>query len=166
MTELVLALFLVCLSASVVAHVSPRRLGEWLWNTPLLFIPRWTFFAPYPGVRDYQILARCRIDDGSISEWRELLFAEPRTIVGSLWNPPKRVKKKLYFALRILVQSAPRHGPQGIVSTPPYLTVLSYVVSLLRRPDVQAVQFMVVRSYGFVTSREPRRLIVSKMHEL
>ena len=34
-------------------------------------IPRWTFFAPNPGVRDYHLVIRERYRDGRLTDWKK-----------------------------------------------------------------------------------------------
>src|SRR4051812_48659631 len=92
-------------------------------------MPRWTFFAPRPGVTDYHLLYQLFPDDWP-NGWHEEHLADPRTVWGAIWNPLKRNKKALCDSVRSLGQQSKELDPSSLWQVQfsvPYLAALSYL---------------------------------------
>jgi hypothetical protein len=128
-------------------------------------IPVWTFFAPRPGVTDFNLLYRDRSVDGRCGPWHELSLSPPGAVKG-IWNPSKRVRKGVTDMCNILLRNAAQRPGKRMYIQLPYLTLLHYVCEEPRIQLSHLRQFAVVRTFGFHTGREPQVLFVSGMHRL
>jgi hypothetical protein len=128
-------------------------------------IPVWTFFAPRPGVTDFNLLYRDRSIDGACGPWQEFTPPAPGGLKG-LWNPGKRVRKGITDMCNTLLRIATQRPGKRMYVQLPYLTLLHYVCDAPRTPLSHLRQFAVVRTYGFHTDREPTVLFVSALHRL
>jgi hypothetical protein len=129
-------------------------------------IPRWTFFAPRPGVTDYHLVYQT-LHDGAASPWREESLADLRTIRGAIWNPEKRNRKALIDSVRSFVRMAQELEKDAIWQlqyTIPYIAVLSYLTDVTRDTGGDHIRFMILESHGFYTDEEPRLLFKSAVH--
>src|SRR3954468_7332015 len=80
---------------SIVAQFRSISLINWINNKdPFSLLPSWTFFAPNPGVVDYQILYRDKISDGHFTKWK-MIFYRNNSILHSILNPDKRRRKAI-----------------------------------------------------------------------
>src|SRR5580698_7748189 len=88
--------FVLSISAQLSVSVLPRaiRLHKLLKPAdPLGLIPRWTFFAPNPGIYDNHLLFRTGPTIDSLGDWREIEII-CRPVFGSfIWNQRKRQRK-------------------------------------------------------------------------
>lgn len=129
-------------------------------------LPIWTFFAPNPGQSDYHCVYRDRLADGSLDRWIEVDLCEPRTPVSFIWNPQKRTKKVLSDLVASLLNGTTaedRDRPE-IVFSLPYLLLLNVVSNLPRDDRAQARQFVLVETFGFRPTAQPRLLLKSDFH--
>ena len=129
-------------------------------------IPRWTFFAPNPGVTDYHIVVRDRLPNGTTTGWKHVPFAQGRTSVDLIWNHRKRSRKVLHDSVQMLRVCAVSSGcPKGELFSLPYILLLRYsVVSV--PPQTGAVrQFAVIESRGH-SARALEATYVSSFHKV
>lgn len=93
-------------------------------------IPRWTFFAPNPGIRDYHLVIRDRCRDGRTSGWKSVPIYSARPRFGYLWHPQKRSSKIMNDAIQSIKLLLKREnvGATGLPFTMPYL--LLYIALL------------------------------------
>lgn len=129
-------------------------------------VPRWTFFAPRPGVTDNHLLARYRGPEGALGPFREVVLAPPWSMRAALWNPEKVRQKVLTDSLHSLIALADRVQPWGFKTTLPYLVILNL---LSRRPgasDYAGVQFAIAESSGLLATEGPRVLFLSELHPI
>jgi hypothetical protein len=144
--------------------------GTWLrWILQydhFALIPRWTFFAPNPGVVDWNILYRDRSIDGTLTVWYEvspIQYGKWR----SLWNPDKSIQKgisDMCQTLLFLVRT--QHSKQGLLLQVPYIALLIYVCRQSRDPTTESRQFMIVQTDGYYRSTKPHVLFISAFHNL
>src|SRR5258706_8611478 len=88
-------------------------------------IPVWTFFAPRPGVTDYNLLFRDCARDGRCGPWYEIQPEPPRWFKG-LWNPGKRLRKGTTDMGNMLMRQAVPKLAKRIYLQVPYLTLLHH----------------------------------------
>ena len=131
-------------------------------------IPVWTFFAPNPGTRDYNVLYRHKLETDSYTHWRQLVENDP-PITRAIWNPDKRTKKAIsdfcVFFRQSLSSSLKKQQKdvKRLLVSVPYLGLASAVSSLTAAPMSEGVQFMIVWSYGYYPERAPDILFVSQV---
>jgi hypothetical protein len=133
---------------------------------PLQLLPRWTFFAPNPAVRDSHLLIRYELSDGSFGRWHTVPFAGPRSPLDCVWNPTKRPRKVLSDATQSLkVIRARNRSIANLQCTLPYLLLLRHCWSRPERPrDAISYQFAIVET----SNRENRAIrlaFVSGLHK-
>ena len=97
----------------------------------MLLIPRWTFFAPNPGVTDFHLSYRTVAADGTGSDWEEIDFISSRTPWSAIWNPQKRVTKAVVEVGGVLMRLCRDH-PEIVPTSPPYLCVLNHAMCAAR----------------------------------
>jgi hypothetical protein len=118
---------------------------------PLQILPRWTFFAPNPGVTDYHLVARLKDKSGAIGMWMAVPMNAPRSRFSFFWNPRNRASKVLNDAAQSLgiLRAEDQFGEHGLPLCLPYLVLLHYVDAKVcqGRSGVE-VQFAVVESTG------------------
>ena len=129
-------------------------------------LPRWTFFAPNPGVADYHLIVRDRDSAEKPGKWRAVEFAKDRHYSNILWNPQKRPKKILSDAVQLL-KAISRSSAAGVASDSlsiPYLLLLKYSLEVLPLgEDMGARQFGIVESTGHA-SRATNIIYLSLFH--
>ncbi len=127
-------------------------------------LPRWTFFAPNPAMRDCHVLIRDQYADGSLGPWTPLALAAPRGRFDPIWHPSKRARKIMSDASQSLKTMRREAGTDvGLQYSLPYLLILNCCVS--QRPclnNVMARQFALVET----SSRENRRIWITFTSEL
>ncbi|HVW65890.1 MAG TPA: hypothetical protein VHB01_12855 [Nitrosospira sp.] len=114
-------------------------------------IPRWTFFAPNPGVRDYHLVVRERRVDGSTTEWKSVPVYAPRPGWAWLWHPEKRSSKIMNDAIQSIkfLQKQGEVGATGLPFTMPYLLLLRYASHTVPpEPDSTGFQIAIIESTG------------------
>lgn len=127
-------------------------------------VPTWTFFAPRPGVTDYNILYRDRCAEGTVSAWYEVNPVRD-TPLKVFWNPGKRVRKGVNDMCNSLLRNPVRRQKRVIIELP-YITLLNHAGTEPRTPVSESRQFMIARSDGYRLLEEPAIVFVSGFHEL
>lgn len=160
-------LWAIWFAVSALVQFLPARWDEKCRRWDLFsLLPRWTFFAPNPGVSDYHLLYRDRLGNSAFGHWKEVSLDPKRTLTKAVWNPQKRNAKLLTDAVRGLVRIAGVYSPPGYKTTMPYLVILNFVASLPRWPLADGTQFLIMESFGFVSNRTPRVVFRSEVHRL
>jgi hypothetical protein len=114
------------------------------------FIPRWSFFAPTPGVHNFYLLYRVRFDNGTVGQWISLFgleqYRSPWTLI---WNPERRTRKAVFDLVSVLIRERAddEQARARLQLSIPYLLMVNYVSGLARRAGVNAVQFLVMENY-------------------
>src|SRR5919112_1882947 len=129
-------------------------------------IPSWTFFAPNPGISDYQILYRDMLFDGQLSNWKEISYRN-MSILHSMYSSDKRRRKAIAESCKILLQDA-NNDPENksILISIPYLTILTYIMSMPKNRLCENRQFLIARTFGYIQSKQPEILFISHQHKL
>ena len=140
----VLMLWLVC---SVVVQFSPTWFQFIERHDLFMLLPRWTFFAPRPGMSDYHLLYRDQLEAGRLSDWTEIPITEERKTYSFLWNPEKKSKKILSDVVASLLQLGTTDGILLMYSLP-YLILLNVVVHHDQKRASLKRQFVVVEKFG------------------
>jgi hypothetical protein len=166
-----LAAALLC--ALVVCWLAVTTLAQMRRFQPLInsldgfhLIPRWTFFAPNPGTRDYHLVARERLTDGRTTAWKSVPVYEPRPRLAYFWHPQKRAPKILNDAVQSVrfLMNQGEVGASGLPFTMPYLLLLRHAMRALA-PESQSaeLQFAIIDSTGH-SDRQLECAYVSSFH--
>jgi hypothetical protein len=151
---------------SVLGQFDARVVSRIRSHDHFSLIPRWTFFAPRPGVTDYHLVYQTFLNDQP-GPWREEVLADPRTFVGALWNPQKRNRKALVDSVRAFVRMGRGLEPDALWRlqyTIPYIAVLSYLTDITASEPRTHLRFMILESDGYYAERAPRLLFRSTRH--
>ena len=166
--------FAAWLLLSILYQVRPiaNRLGRY---DRLGLLPRWTFFAPNPGIYDHHIIYRecdpARVQDvlahgtgDGLSGWKQLDGLCSGYNVPLVWNPQRRVTKTITDVVNAMmtVRRAVEHRPNLIQFTLEYFLLLHLVQRHVRQGAL--CQFAIVRSHGFAGEREPAIVFLSNFH--
>jgi hypothetical protein len=135
-------------------------------------IPLWTFFAPNPATRDYEVLYRDQLVDGEYTAWRQL-YSDGVPWLCGLWNPLKRVKKANIDMTQFVAQELSRaiksgkdDDARGVFISLPYIGLATRVTAAPRGPLSARTQFMVALSNAYSDLQEPDILFISPLFEL
>jgi hypothetical protein len=133
-------------------------------------VPIWTFFAPNPGVSDYNLLFRVKKADGSISGFQEVPLRSEKKIAMALFNPNRRLQKALHDHARAIIMNVDdcitEQTKANIKLTFSYISILNFCSKLARKPDAYAVQFMIIETFGYNELTEPRLILNSEFHRI
>ena len=133
----------------------------------LRLLPSWSFFAPYPTMRDTHLVVRDVLADSTIGGWRPVSAFPVRRSIDAIWNPAKRPQKIVSDACQSIRSTLRRSRSIRVVQCSlPYLIVLHYGVAQ-SPPSANAVarQFAIVDTSG----RDRRRIwitFISEWHRL
>lgn len=137
----------------------------------LIVIPRWTFFAPRPGIHDYHLLYRIRSSTGEVQPFREIPIRNPhRSLSAAVWNHRKRLPKMLADIVTLLTQSmgalrAQRRDAALLKLTFYYLVLLHIVGTYCQHEEAGCnVQFALVQTEGHLFQLAPEVLFSSDYH--
>ncbi len=145
---------------------------------PLGLLPRWTFFAPHPGIYDYHLLYRecesvatplgtpAMLDAAKhlVGPWEQLPDICPGSSRFMLWNPQRRVTKTItdiVAGLTMLRLAHPKLGDN--VQYTSYYWLLLHLIQRPSRRDGQR-QFALVQSHGFPPERQSSLFFISNFH--
>jgi hypothetical protein len=131
----------------------------------LALIPTWTFFAPRPGVTDFNVMYRDCTVSGGFSPWYEMRH-ENGGRFRAVWNPSKRVGKGITDTCNTLLQLSSKNLGRGILVQVPYLLLLNHVSAAPRTDASHMRQFAIVRTTGHDAPRDTTMLFVSALHRL
>jgi hypothetical protein len=98
----------------------------------MMLIPRWTFFAPNPGLSDFHLSYRIVDADGRVSAWEEIDGISQRSLRAAVWNPDKRVTKAVIEMASVLVPLC-RHHPARVADSVPYRCALNHATRAAAR---------------------------------
>lgn len=152
---------LICVTCflALTAMYQYRPWSEVMSRYDLLhLIPRWTFFAPNPAMRDAHIVMRFRLADGFETDWVYLDIAPKRTALDPLWNPGKRARKVVSDCINSIKSLRFRLKDDSLIKYYiPYLILLNVAVNATKRPsDSKEIQFSIIETTG----RSNRRIWV------
>jgi hypothetical protein len=99
------------------------------------------------------------------TEWTELRQSESYRWWHAAWNPARRRKKALFDLTAALAREI-REAPDTIQVSTAYLSLLQHVSSLERPEAAVETQFMIMRSHGMISRKEPDIMMVSEVHRL
>lgn len=136
----------------------------------LRLIPIWTFFAPNPGVSDFNLLSRFKLQDGTITTFDEIPLRGPKKISTALFNPHRRLQKALHDHARSVVMQIETEltdeNRDNIKLTFSYISLLSYCAELPAPADAHFIQFIILESFGYQPLTDTRLIINSEFHKL
>ncbi len=98
----------------------------------MLLLPRWTFFAPDPGLSDFHLSYRTIAADGTVSDWEEIDLIAQRTLRAAVWHPEKRVTKAVIEAVAFLAPLS-RNDPDLVPGSPPYRCLVNHAIRAAER---------------------------------
>lgn len=162
-----LFIFGMWLILSIFANFTNFKWIKWLkYRDPFSLIPSWSFFAPNPGTSDFQILYRDSLFDGTYTYWKEIEYRD-KSLLDMIWNPEKRKRKAIVDLCTFVLQIADRNSKnKRLLVSVPYLTILTYINSIPRNNLAIHRQFLIARTFGFNTTKEPEILFISHSHRL
>jgi hypothetical protein len=166
-SEIALAVVVLWLVLTIVAQfdAAERFIGK---IDPFQLLPRWTFFAPNPGVTDYHLVARLKDARGEMGSWMAVPMNAPRSRFSYFWNPRNRASKILNDAAQSLgiLRASDQFGEDGLPLCLPYLVLLHYVdAKICRGRHKGEVQFAIVESTGH-DERNLEFAYLSKFHPI
>lgn len=131
-------------------------------------IPKWTFFAPNPATNDLHLMFRELDNDGSVSDFKEYIVLKRKHIISTFFNPTKRAKKTLQDLVRGLSKSciSGSINERNIKVTFNYIALLNFLTQAEKKPTTKAIQFMIIRTKGFISSSEPDAILISDFHDV
>ncbi|WP_343956408.1 hypothetical protein [Yaniella flava] len=114
------------------------------------FIPIWTFFGPYPGTTDAEIVTRTFDKNGDVTPWKHLQIFEPRRPLHFLMHRNRRLEKTVFDCSAHIHSMLRNDIPTSmIIASPSYIALLSVVLALVPLPsDTEKIQFMILESSG------------------
>ena len=147
---------------------------------PLGLLPRWTFFAPHPGIYDYHLLYRecasvetplgtpAMVEAAKtlVGPWMQVPDLCPGSTRFMLWNPQRRVTKTItdiVAGLTLLRLTYPKLG-DGVQYTSYYWLLLHLIQRPPRREGQR--QFALIQSHGFPPERQSALFFVSNFHRV
>src|SRR5215212_2212851 len=167
LVDLGLAGFLLSWFAISAICQVPSKLEKWLRAHDVCsLIPRWHFFAPNPGTRDFPLLYRDRLSDGCVSRWREVPLCKPPRGIAAVWNPGRRHNKAFFDITQELTTTSLVLSDRTalIQLTVPYIAVLNFVSCLPRDYDACDTQFLIMTAVGYDKATKPSKVFVSAVH--
>jgi hypothetical protein len=130
-------------------------------------VPYWNFFAPHPGTRDFHLLYRDRLADGTVTPWTEVPLCDARRWWHAAWNPVKREKKALFdVTVQLLKEALQTPRTELLQVSVPYLVLLTFVSALPRPAAATGTQFLLMVSPGSVDDPVPEPMFTSALHAL
>ena len=152
---------------SILAQFSQHKWVRWFkYYDIFALIPVWTFFAPNPGVTDFRLLYRDKLFDGQYTPWKEVEYSDS-SLFCTIWNPDKRRQKAIVDNCIFLLQDIGRNiKNKSILVSTPYLVILTYVMAMPRSSLSEYRQFLIGRTFGYHTSKEPEILFISHPHKI
>jgi hypothetical protein len=146
--EVVCAAFFAWFSLSVLHQVRlfSSKMGRF---DPLGLLPRWTFFAPNPGIYDYHIVYR-EVNDGDGSD------LNPDT--SNSWRHIQIISETAARMLRKKI------APDVVPYTPSYFLMTHLAQRGVTRGS--KIEWAIVKSHGFHGNRTFSPVFVSNVHEV
>jgi hypothetical protein len=145
--------------------------NKWINRNDLFrLVPVWTFFAPNPGVSDFNLLSRVKLEDGTITSFQEVPLRSKKALSVALFNPERRLQKVLNDHARTILRQIDNEiteeNKQNIKLTFSYISVLNYCARLPAVPHAHAIQFVILESFGYQELMEPRLILNSDFHRI
>ena len=163
----IISLLGIWLFLTIVAQFSGIKWIKWIIDRdPFDLIPSWTFFAPNPIVSDYQILYRDKLFNGQFRNWEQVKYRD-YSVFHSILNPDKRRRKAIAGYCKTILKSASENPKnESITLSYPYLVILTYIMSMPKNPLYKSRQFLIARSFGYLSSKQSDILFISHLHNL
>ena len=140
-----------------------KHLKEW---DHFGLLPCFTFFSLAPDF-DFRLLYRDKLVDGQFSPWR--LIETKMSRWKWLWNPGKRKIKALddiCHAMISMAASELRCQKTHLLTQFPYLELAYHVSGIAPAALSRQRQFMVARTFGYISDRQPEILFISPLFRL
>lgn len=156
---------------TILAQLKIEVIDRFCQQYMLGIIPKWTFFAPKPGVTDFRISYRCftgvNESTGLVPVFEEFFH---RPFYAFIWNPNKRLKKAVFDMsvelATMLEQNHHKNNNYYIEISLPYLLILSYVSSLPQVQLYSKVQFVISLSSYHAGEEKLQLMYTSNIHSL
>jgi hypothetical protein len=145
--------------------------NEWLLKFDRFhLVPSWSFFAPNPGISDYNLLMRNKLADGTVTAFSEIPLRGKKNVATALFNPGRRLQKVLHDHARTLIKlietDVTEENKENIKLTFSYISILNYCADRPAMPGSEYVQFVILESFGYNELTETRLIINSEFHKL
>ena len=135
------------------------------WD-PMAVIPRWIFWSA-PPAREWQLLYRDKLPDGSLMAWKTAWKVSPLALRW-IWNPEIRRWKAVAdycYTLLTLVSKGGKHHNELFVSWA-YISIANYVSGIQPSAAGGLRQFMIATVCGFENGDPARILFVSPLFRI
>jgi len=164
----VVGVLMLWLIGSVILQFGPTWFSFIERHDLFMLLPRWTFFAPTPGMSDYHLLYRDQLEDGRLSEWVEIPITEERKLYSFLWNPEKKSKKVLSDVVASLLQLSQLgiRESTALMFSLPYLILLNVVVHHDRKRAGIKRRFVLAEKFRDDGNPTVHVVLVSAFHPL
>lgn len=133
------------------------------------YLPDWRFFAPNPGVNDYHLLFRDKLDSAEETPWKEVCNIEQRQLIHIFFHANRRCEKALFDAVTGIVHWRPPEGGKqdDIQLSIAYLTLLNHITHRVpHHEQAKETQFIIASSDGYDECVEPSPLFLSNFHPI
>lgn len=131
--------------------------------------PNWSFFSPNPLISDFHLCYRLYKNDGSVSDFTELIYIVETKTYNIFWNSSKRKSKFIVDVIQELFEEIRLYPTKDYANLPlsfPYLLILNYITHQLSTSDTVAIQFKIDEVVN-LTDKEERSLIFQSVkHEV
>lgn len=159
------------LSAMNQTHWFSDKFGYLDW---FALLPKWTFFAPSPGIHDNHIVYRKLVhsdteanstSQSQCSDWQTLGYLD-RSYIPLLWNPERRTSKTVSDIISnfLTISNREKDSQKYIPLTIEYLTLTNLVQSRLEPGG--HLQWAIVRSHGYTGARGLALIYLSHIHKI
>jgi hypothetical protein len=155
----------IWLLLSIMAQFRDVKIIKWINDRdPFALLPAWTFFAPNPGVTDYQLFYRDKLYDGQFTTWKKVRHRD-RSIFHSIVNPDKRAQKAIADCCISILQMVKENRNNRLIQKSfPYLMIMSCIMYMPKDSESEYRQFSIVRTFGFISSKKPINEFTSSLH--
>jgi hypothetical protein len=170
---LILVVWLVLSALFQINPISPY-LGRF---DPFALLPKWTFFAPNPGISDYHVVFRATkekyesaeaqaltVDDELMGPWQDLQLYERDVVIPLLWNPNRRITKTLSDVVNGIVRyrAQDRDYEKHIIYGVEYIWLTHTILTQIEAKCIY--QWALLKTHGFVDRRNLAVIYLSNCH--
>lgn len=129
-------------------------------------IPTWTFFAPRPISKDYQLVLGISDQHRECVDWVDLNLVVERRFFHWFWNPNQRINKVIGDIIRSLRKISSDNSIDSVIGSFQYVLLLNYLAHREMGISYNKIQFVILVSHGFIDKTGPQVLLKSNEHKV